>query len=60
MIKVPLVSTAGALVVITALGKPPFKKSAVFLNIVQKAFDPPPPFYLNICPILRGVFFKRI
>ena len=29
------------------------------MNIVQKAFDPPP-FYLNICPILRGVFFKRI
>ena len=39
------------------LGKPSFKKSAVFLNIVQKAFDPPP-FYLNICPILQGVFFK--
>ena len=42
-----------------ALGKPTFQKSAGFLNIVQKAFDPPP-FYLNICPILRGVFFKRI
>ena len=27
-----------------------------FLNIVQKAFGPPP-FYLNICPILQGVFF---
>ena len=26
------------------LGKPPFQKSAVFLNIAQKAFDPPPPF----------------
>ena len=25
------------------------------MNIVQKAFDPPP-FYLNICPILQGVF----
>ena len=25
-----------------SLGKPPFKKSAVFFNIVQKAFDPPP------------------
>ena len=24
------------------LGKPSFKKSAVFFNIVQKAFDPPP------------------
>ena len=41
------------------LGKPPPKKSAVFFNIVQKAFDPPP-FYLNICPILQGVFFKRV
>ena len=37
------------------LGMPPFQKSAVFLNIVQKAFGPPP-FYLNICPILQGVF----
>ena len=36
---------------------PPFQKSAVFLNIVQKAFDPPP-FYLNICPILQGVFLN--
>ena len=26
------------------LGMPPFQKSAVFFNIVQKAFDPPPPF----------------
>ena len=43
----------------TALGKPSFQKSAVFLNIVQKAFDPPL-FYLNICPILQGVFFKRV
>ena len=42
------------------LGKPSFQKSAVFLNIVQKAFDPPSPFYLNICPILQGVFFKRV
>ena len=42
-----------------ALGMPPFQKSAVFLNIVQKAFDPPP-FYLNICPILQGVFFNNV
>ena len=41
------------------LGKPSFQKSAVFLKIVQKAFAPPP-FYLNICPILQGVFFKRV
>ena len=26
----------------SGLGKPPCKKSAVFFNIVQKAFDPPP------------------
>ena len=41
----------------THLGKPSFQKSAVFFNIVQKAFDPPP-FYLNICPILQGVFLN--
>ena len=41
------------------LGMPPCEKSAVFLNIVQKAFDPPP-FYLNICPILQGVFFNNV
>ena len=40
------------------LGMPSFQKSAVFLNIVQKDFDPPP-FYLNICPILQGVFFEH-
>ena len=42
---------------VVLLGKPTRKKSTVFFNIVQKAFDPPP-FYLNICPILQGVFFK--
>ena len=41
------------------LGKPSREKSEVFLNIVQKAFGPPP-FYLNICPILQGVFFERV
>ena len=39
-----------------SLGKPSFQKSAVFFNIVQKAFDPP--LYLNICPILQGVFLS--
>ena len=33
------------------------REKCSFLNIVQKAFDPPP-FYLNICPILQGVFFN--
>ena len=28
--------------IVTDLGKPSREKSAVFLNIVQKAFDPPP------------------
>ena len=42
------------------LGMPSAKKSAVFLNIFQKAFAPPPPFYLNICPILQGVFFNNV
>ena len=31
---------------IPTLGKPPDKKSAVLLNLVQKAFDLPP-FHLN-------------
>ena len=35
-------------------GKPSIKKSAVFFNIVQKAFDPPP-FRLNIMhSVLKG------
>ena len=37
------------------LGKPSCKKSAVFFNIVQKAFDPPPPFVWTLC----GEFFWR-
>ena len=35
------------------LGKPPDKKSAVFFNIVQKAFDPPPIWFEHLC----GEFF---
>ena len=57
-----------------ALGMPSREKSAVFLNIVQKAFDPPP-FYLNILfyyylfyfilfwtfvLFCRGCFLKRV
>ena len=42
-----------------AKGSPHFKKVQFFFNIVQKAFAPPP-FYLNICPILRGVFFNNV
>ena len=36
------------------LGEPNSARSAVFLNIVQKAFDPPPPFVLNI---MLQIFF---
>ena len=32
----------GQLLQVLDLGKAPFQKSAVFLNVVQKAFDPPP------------------
>ena len=41
-----------------ALGKPPDKKSAVFFNIVQKAFDPP--FRLNIYVVnfSEGILIK--
>ena len=36
------------------LGVATSTRSAVFLNIVQKAFDPPPPFVLNI---MLQIFF---
>ena len=39
------------------LGKPSFKKSAVFLNIVQKAFDPPSPLsFEHLSYFAGGVF----
>ena len=38
-----------------SLGKPSFQKSAVFFNIVQKAFDPPPLSFEHHVVI----FFKR-
>ena len=41
------------------LGKPPFKKSAVFLNIVQKAFDPPILFE-HLSYFAGGCFLKRV
>ena len=41
---------------LTLLGKPSDKKSAVFLSIVQKAFDPPPPFRLKI---MWWIFLKE-
>ena len=44
---------------LSTLGKPSWEKSAVFLNIVQKALDPPP-LYLNIFPILQGVFEHHV
>ena len=39
-----------------SLGKPSFKKSAVFLNIVQKAFDPPPLSFEHLSYFAGGVF----
>ena len=39
-----------------ALGKPSFQKSAVFLNIVQKAFDPPPLLFEHLSYFAGGVF----
>ena len=38
------------------LGMPPCKKSAVFLNIVQKAFDPPPLLFEHLSYFAGGVF----
>ena len=40
----------------TGLGKAPFQKSAVFLNIVQKAFDPPPLLFEHLSYFAGGVF----
>ena len=41
---------------LVSLGKPSFKKSAVFFNIVQKAFDPPPPLFEHLSYFAGGVF----
>ena len=38
------------------LGKPTFQKSAVFFNIVQKAFDPPPLLFEHLSYFAGGVF----
>ena len=38
------------------LGKPSRKKSAVFLNIVQKAFDSPLSFEHHVVNLLKSVF----
>ena len=37
-------------------GSPPLKKSAVFFNIVQKAFDPPPLLFEHLSYFAGGVF----
>ena len=37
----------------------PFKKVQFFLTLFKRPFTPPP-FYLNICPILQGVFFNNV
>ena len=38
------------------LGMPSFQKSAVFLNIVQKAFDPPPLLFEHLSYFAGGIF----
>ena len=38
------------------LGKPSRKKSAVFFNIVQKAFDPPPLLFEHLSYFAGGIF----
>ena len=38
-------------------GSHPERKVQFFLTLFKRPL-PPPPFYLNICPILQGVFFK--
>ena len=42
-----------------SLGKPSFQKSAVFLNIVQKAFDPPPLLFEHLSYFAGGVFWTQ-
>ena len=39
-------------------GSPPFRKVQFFLTLFKRPLTPPP-FYLNICPILQGVFFEH-
>ena len=42
------------------LGKPTRKESAVFFNIVLKAFDPPPLLFEHLSYFAGGVFLKRV
>ena len=42
-----------------AKGCPHFKKVQFFLTLFKRPLTPPP-FYLNICPILQGVFFNNV
>ena len=42
--------------IISTLGMPSFQKSAVFLNIVQKAFDPPPLLFEHLSYFAGGIF----
>ena len=43
-------------VIFELLGMPPFQKSAVFFNIVQKAFDPPPLLFEHLSYFAGGIF----
>ena len=55
-VKINISGHHGHIVVISNLGMPPFQKSAVFLNIVQKAFDPPPLLFEHLSYFAGGVF----
>ena len=46
----------GSTFILTDLGMPPFQKSAVFFNIVQKAFGPPPLLFEHLSYFAGGVF----
>ena len=44
------------IIMLINLGMPSFQKSAVFLNIVQKAFDPPPLLFEHLSYFAGGIF----
>ena len=51
-----LASSLCRVLLLLQLGKPSIKKSVVFLNIVQKAFDPPPLLFEHLSYFAGGVF----
>ena len=51
-----MLNDSGNKFVTVTLGMPSFQKSAVFFNIVQKAFDPPPLLFEHLSYFAGGVF----